>query len=317
LVCYNRVDRVREVLDALRAVKPSTVLVVADGPRSADPDDAARCEQVRSAIAGEIDWPCRVERKFAAANQGVEPTVELGLDWAFSLVDEAIVLEDDCVPDPTFFPYVRELLDRYAHDDRVAMISGTRFAMDDEIFAGQSYVFSTFSITWGWATWRRAWQRHREIFPRDYVGARGAFPQRVGITHYSPGALQTWGGHRYFNEVGRAKHHEFGWDSQWFRSQAILGTLAAAPVVNMVHNAGFGEDATHTVSSRRMPAAEPITFPLVHPAELTLNVAAERSLELGMVRTNGRLARTLRRVVPHGRLRTWSRHVAERLIKHR
>ena len=321
LICFNRVDRVREVVDALRRVQPTHLLVVADGPRAHVPDDVALCAQVRDAVTTEIDWPCKVETRFSAANQGVEQTVELGLDWAFGLVEHAVVLEDDCVPDPTFFPFAAELLDRYELEDRVAMISGTRFAIDDDaVFGDRSYVFTTFSLTWGWATWRRAWQRHREIFPRDYVpgpGESGHEPRRLEPTDYRDGALRTRAGRRYFDEVGRARGHEFGWDSQWFRTQALLGSLSIAPAVNMVHNTGFGDDATHTNSTRRMPRAEPISFPLVHPAVHELNVEAERSLEYCLVRTNGRLARTLRRMIPRGRVRTALRHVAERLVRHR
>lgn len=321
LVCFNRVDRVREVVDALRRVRPSRVLVVADGPRAHVPTDAALCDQVRAVVNTEIDWPCRIERRFSEVNQGVEQTVELGLDWAFELVERAIVLEDDCVPDPSFFPFAAELLDRYESDDRVAMISGTRFAIDDDaVFGDLSYVFTTFALTWGWATWRRAWRRHREIFPRDYVGRDGLSaeaPRRVEVLDYSDGALRTRGGRRYFDEVGRARGHEFGWDSQWFRSQALLGSLSVAPAVNMVHNTGFDDEATHTNSTRRMPPAAPIAFPLVHPEARAVNADAERSLEYCLVRTNGRLARTLRKVIPRGRVRTALRHAAERLVRHR
>ncbi|MGN6723726.1 MAG: hypothetical protein ACTHJM_14040 [Marmoricola sp.] len=321
LICFNRVDRVREVINAVRTTQPQRVLVIADGPRAHVPSDAELCAEVRAVVEAEIDWPCQVDRRFSETNQGVEQTVELGLDWVFGLVDRAIVFEDDCVPDPTFFPFAAELLDRYEHDERIAMVSGTRFAIDDDaVFGDLSYVFTTFSLTWGWATWRRAWLRHRASFPRDYIDRPGEdshAPRRVGHPKYRHGALQTWGGHRYFNEVARARGHEFGWDSQWFRSQALFGTLSVAPAVNMVHNNGFGDDATHTNSSRLMPAAEPIRFPLVHPETPVLNAVAERSLEYCLVRTNGRLARTLRKVIPRGRVRTALRHVAERVVRHR
>ncbi len=104
------------------------MFVVCDGPRADRPDDAALCAETR-AVFDEIDWPCQVERKLSDVNLGVEGNVELGLDWVFSQVSEAIVFEDDCTPDPTFFPYVEELLARYRDDDRVWQIAGNRHAV--------------------------------------------------------------------------------------------------------------------------------------------------------------------------------------------
>lgn len=318
LVCYNRAPLVRRLIGALREAAPAQVFVIADGPRTDDPGDAVRCAEVRAALAEEIDWSCRVERRYAEHNQGVEQTIELGLDWVFGQVDRAIVLEDDCIPHPTFFRYAAELLERYADDEQVMQVSGTHFAIPPEVFGTHSYVLTTFSITWGWATWSRAWHRHRASFPRDYRtapdvrhGADSAW--RRGDEHYAPGALVTAAGRRYFNEVGRARGHEFGWDSQWFRSHAIFGALAINPAVNMVLNAGFGEEATHTVSTRTMPAAQPAPFPLAHPP-YERNIAAQRCMERGMVHTNGRLARTVRRLLPHAGARTWARRFARRLL---
>ncbi|WP_205474146.1 glycosyltransferase [Nocardioides sp. SYSU D00038] len=322
LVCFNRPDLVTRVLDAVRAAAPADLFVIGDGPRPDRPDDAARCADVRRVVAEQVDWPCTVHTRWSETNLGCEQNVERGLDWVFGQVPAAVVLEDDCVPDPSFFPYAAELLDRYADDERFMMVSGTLFEVDPESFGDASYGLTTFSITWGWATWARAWQRHRAMFPRDWQTLRpgqadpGA-PLRVASTEPAPGALATRAAGRYFAEVARSRGQEFGWDSHWFLSQVVCGALAVAPATNVVHNAGFGDEATHTQSERVMPAAEPITFPLRHPAVVERDVALQRGLELGLVRTNGRLARTVRRLVPQGRLRTVLRAVAGRVITSR
>ena len=160
LIVFRRPDVTRRNLEVLRQVRPEQLFVVADGPRPGRPDEAAQCAAVRDLI-DEIDWPCKVERKLAERNLGLEANVELGLDWVFSQVDRAIVLEDDCIPDPSFFQYADELLVRYADDTRIWQIGGDTHLVPKEMFGGHSYGFSTWASVWGWATWVDRWQDHR------------------------------------------------------------------------------------------------------------------------------------------------------------
>lgn len=317
IVCFNRPELTRAVVDAVRVARPEHVYVIADAPRPHVPGEAQRCADVRAVFDTEIDWPCTVHRRFAEHNQGVEQSIERGLDWVFAEQDRAIVFEDDCHADPTFFDFCTELLQRYAEDDRVMMISGTRMGAGAEAFADDDYRFTAFSITWGWATWRRAWLRHRELFPRDWQADPSGAPYRTTPADPGGGGLVTRAGVRYFREVAASRGQEFGWDSHWFLTQVSLGTLAVAPAANLVRNAGFDQDATHTVSTRTMPEAEHVTFPLRHPGELAIDAQVERALELVLVRVNGRLARTVKRLVPHGRLREWGRALADRLVHSR
>jgi hypothetical protein len=137
LIAFNRPRVTARVLDALREVKPSRLFVIADGPRPGNREDVERCARVRTLIEG-IDWDCRVEKRYAESNLGLEANVELGLDWVFSQVDRAIVFEDDCIPDPSFFDYCEELLERYADDERVWLIAGDKKGVPLEKFHGQS-----------------------------------------------------------------------------------------------------------------------------------------------------------------------------------
>ena len=118
LVVFSRPEVTQRNLEALREVQPERLFVVGDGPRPGRQDEADRCAEVRALIQTGVDWPCSVQSRFASANLGLEANIELGLDWVFSQVDCAIVLEDDCIPDPTFFSYCEELLDLYAGDRR-------------------------------------------------------------------------------------------------------------------------------------------------------------------------------------------------------
>ena len=127
-------------------------------------------------MLSDIDWPCQVHRRFSETNLGCEQSIETGLDWAFGLVDRAIVLEDDCLPDVTFFPYAAELLERYRDDQRVWHIAGNQHGVPDALFDGRSYAFSTWASVWGWATWADRWHDAPRAFPTDRRRLTGAHP---------------------------------------------------------------------------------------------------------------------------------------------
>jgi hypothetical protein len=109
---FNRPEETARTFAAIRAVRPARLLVVADGPRAGRRGEEELCRRTRSVIDG-VDWPCEVLRNFSGANMGCGRRVASGVDWAFAQVEEAIILEDDCLPDPSFFPYCAELLERW------------------------------------------------------------------------------------------------------------------------------------------------------------------------------------------------------------
>ena len=156
LLIYNRPDLTARVFAKIARARPARLLVVADGPK--DAADAVKCQLAR-AVTDKIEWDCCVDRDYAAENLGCKRRVSSGLDWAFSIVEEAIILEDDCLPDITFFPFCEELLCRYRKDERIGHISGDNFCKDSDR-TPYSYSFSRYTNNWGWATWRRSWQQY-------------------------------------------------------------------------------------------------------------------------------------------------------------
>ena len=315
LISFNRPELTDQAMNRIRAAAPRRLFLIADGPRPDHPGDVEKCAAVRAVLEG-VDWPCEVRRRYNETNRGCETTVETGLDWVFDHVQEAVILEDDCLPGPSFFAFCAELLDRYRDDARVAQISGTSLFVPPHLFQDDSYAFGSFAGVWGWATWRRAWQEHREGFPRRHCvragdGGSGSAPHRLHRPELDRGHVVTKPGRRYFNEVADSTDPvAFGWDSHWYLSTASLGRLTVTPAVNLVENVGFAQDATHTQSTRKMPAAQTMSWPLRHPDRVALSEAVERELELVLVRANGRLARRLRTALPHGPLRTVARTLA-------
>jgi hypothetical protein len=267
---FNRPELTRRVFEAIAAARPKRLLLVADGPRHDRAGEAERCAAVR-AIVSRVDWECVVQRAFAESNLGCRQRVSTGLDWVFTECERAIILEDDCLPHPTFFRYAEELLDRYASDERVTMIGGSGF--DPARPAGASYRFSRYNLIWGWASWRRAWRRY-DVAIRRWP----EFRSEEWLLKFTgePGIAAYW--REVFDRVHAGEIDT--WDYQWtFASWAGDG-LAIHPHVNLVSNIGFGADATHTLGDSHLAAraATAMAFPMVHPASVVADAEADRVL---------------------------------------
>jgi hypothetical protein len=268
LLIFNRPDPTRRVFERIRAARPKRLFVVADGPRATHPDDGPRCSAAR-AITEAVDWPCLVQRDYARTNQGCGRRVASGLDWVFAQVPESIVLEDDCLPDPTFFTYCDELLERYRDEPSVGLVSGSHHQTAH--LAGEtSYYFCRYGNIWGWATWRRAWEKFdhsMSAWPswRDAGGLERMFPE--------PAVRAYW--RSVWNDAAAGRHDT--WDYQWTFAYMRHGLLGVLPRVAMIENIGFGADASHTAGAANMAdRARPMRFPLVHPTAIAPDLAAER-----------------------------------------
>ena len=272
LFMFRRPDTTARVLEAIRAARPSLLLVVADGPRADRPDDAAACADTRALIDG-IDWPCEVRREFAAENMGCRRRVASGLAWVFSQVPEAIILEDDCVPDQTFFPFCDELLERYRDDPRVAQISGAN-NQKGRRRGTHSYFFSRYNNVWGWASWRRAFA----LYDVDM----GRWPE-LRDSHWLASVLGDRRMEHYWTQQFQAVYDGRidTWDYQWIYSTWLHSMVSLVPNRNLVKNIGFGPGASHTpvqdpFASDRLEA---IDFPLDHPSSVASDPRADRFTE--------------------------------------
>jgi GT2 family glycosyltransferase len=159
LIVFRRPDATRRVCATLRQARPEKLFVAADGPRPNRPDEAEQCREARR-IATAVDWPCEVKTLFRDDNLGCGRAVSSAIRWFFDQVEEGIVLEDDCLPEASFFPYCAELLARYRHDTRVMHIAG--YNPLPHGYGDGSYYFSRLMQCWGWATWKRVAQHFRD-----------------------------------------------------------------------------------------------------------------------------------------------------------
>jgi hypothetical protein len=265
-IIFNRPDNTKKVFEIIRQAQPSRLLVIADGPRANRPDDIEKCAATR-AVIDQVDWDCEVTKNFSDKNLGCGTRVSSGITWVFDQVEEAIILEDDCIPHPTFFRYCEELLERYRFDSRVMHISGSNFWATKHP-REQSYLFSHYSQMWGWASWRRAWQ-HYDFQMKQWpeVKQKNLLKDLLIDQH----AADTWT--KIFQNVVDGGVDT--WDYQWHFACWLQHGLAIVPNVNLVSNIGFDEDATHTFTPKSfssdadapqlsVPATE-IGFPLTHP----------------------------------------------------
>ena len=278
-VVFKRPDTTRQVFESIRQVRPARLYVAADGPRPGRPGEHAACMQVRQ-IATQVDWPCEVRTLFREANLGSRGAVSTAIDWFFTQEESGLILEDDCVPSSSFFPFCEELLARYRDEPRVMMISGNNF-QEGRCVGSASYYFSKYSHTWGWATWRRAWK----LFDAQMAG----WP-----AFRTSGKLQAFAdGNRYFEPFWRhvfdatQSGHIVAWDYVWLLTCWMHDGLTCIPGRNLVKNIGFGAGATHTSDPSTWLAGIPletVDFPLRHPDGYQRAVAADARADLRVFR---------------------------------
>ncbi|MDZ7958566.1 MAG: glycosyltransferase family 2 protein [Aulosira sp. DedQUE10] len=270
LIIFNKPDTTAQVFEVIRQIKPPKLLVIADGPRQQHPEDIENCAAARK-IIDRIDWDCQVLKKTSDMNLGCKECISTGLNWVFQQVESAIILEDDCLPHPTFFQFCEELLDKYRHDQRIMTISGNNFQFGRRR-TENSYYFSRYPLIWGWATWRRAWQQY-DLEMKYWVEVRdGNWLQDILDDST---AVQYWT--RLFEKC--YKGNIDSWAFRWTLTSWLQNGLTILPNVNLVSNIGFSLEAANTKDIYSPFANHPtqaMEFPLKHPQFLIRDGQADQ-----------------------------------------
>jgi hypothetical protein len=271
LILFRRPEETACVFERIRRARPQKLFLIADGPRPGDPDEARACQAAR-AVVERIDWSCEVIRDFADENLGLKRRIPSGIDRVFAEAEEAIILEDDCLPHPSFFPYCEELLERYRDDERIVHVAGSQLLPDPP--AEASYHFSRYVHVWGWATWRRAWR----LYDVDLAGWRSTpkAERRARLRRM----FEAEDERSYWRWVWDRSPEIDNWDAQWSYVGLSRDLLAVNPNRNLVSNIGFGDEATNALADPLEIAGRPlegISFPLTHPPDVRRDVAADDS----------------------------------------
>jgi len=258
---FNRPQVTQKVFAFIREVRPTKLYIVADGPRIGHDGEIENCINTRRVVMENIDWPCEIHTNFSERNLGCKWRMSSGIDWVFSKEENAIILEDDCVPDLSFFVFCEELLRYYRDDPRIMSICGGNY-QEGRVRNSYSYYFSKYPRIWGWATWRRAWHYYdvnMRLWPEFRDGG--------WLLDYFSGnevAARYW--HSYSETV--FKNRIDTWDLQWQFAHWVHGGVTIIPNKNMISNIGYGDDATHTKYDNDPRANLPLQsmdFPLKHP----------------------------------------------------
>lgn len=288
LIVFNRPDCTARVLAAIANVRPEKLFVIADGPRPQAADDAEKCAATRAVIE-RVGWDCEVLTNYSDRNLGCKLRPVTGINWVFEQVEEAIILEDDCLPDPSFFPFCEELLERYRDDERVMMISGFNFfgqsnprSSPGTTSPPQSYYFSYLASTWGWATWRRAWRLNDHELEQWPLVVETRL-----IDHLFPDPVHARFWYDVFNRILDGRLPD-AWDYQWQLSCWLNSGFRIFPETSLVSNIGFGEDATHTFGENPYGAeAMKMEFPLRHPQFMARCFEADKEIAEDFCRLEG------------------------------
>ena len=203
IIVFNRPDVVRRLLARLADLRPRTLFVISDGARPHKSGEAELMDTVRKQIAG-VSWPCEVLTDYAPENLGCRRRVVSGLNWVFGQVEEAIILEDDCLPTPSFMAYAAELLERFRDDSRIGSVCGSLSVPSIPPIDGD-YFFSRYNLFTGWATWRRAWSLYDDdmrpvsdgsldrILAATFEQQRARWYWRYILRRTQSGLINSWG----------------------------------------------------------------------------------------------------------------------------
>ena len=299
-VIFKRKEVTLRSLAQIRKARPTKLYIAGDGPRAEVAGEADMVEATRKAVIEAIDWECDVHTNFQTCNLGCGHGVYTAINWLFANEKRGIIIEDDCVMRDSFFPFVKELLERYADDMRVGMVCGANYADNCEV--PDSYVFSRYKSCHGWATWRRAWSlMDLDMKWRD-TPYSDSIIKNMG---YKSKDVRYW---RYRQKAIDLKDVS-AWDWQWYFTLAANNMLAICPKYSLTSNIGFGEGATHT-AQKKVPShffsTREIAFPLQHPKYIVPYQPFERAF----YNSNNTMFNRIKQLFPF-----WFKNVIKRIVR--
>lgn len=267
-IIFNRPDTTLLVFNEIRKAKPSRLYIAADGPRTGNITDAKLTAEARN-VATLVDWDCEVKTLFREQNLGCKEAVSTSIDWFFSLEEEGIILEDDCLPAASFFHFCDTLLEKYRYDERIRHIAGSNLQLG-QTWGTASYYFSSSTNVWGWASWRRAWKDYDKHLSNHH---EEAVKHQLGNIFDDEFLAIRW-----MEIFKKLKADQIDtWDYQLALTNYFYNGLSANPNVNLIQNIGFRPDATHTADANATYALLPLQeiSEITHPKYFTPEKGAD------------------------------------------
>lgn len=272
LIHFNRPETTRRQLEALRAVAPERIWLLCDGPRPDVVGDAERVAEVRT-LLNNIPWKCETKKLYRDQNFGCFKNISEGISWFLSDCNAGVILEDDILPDPSFFEFCDVLLDRYQDASEVYAISG-QHGVPEPLQVEDDYGFTNYFDCWGWATWKRAWDH----FDPEMTAWRDRSTWRA-IKHR---VLKKYRAQLYWDIMFRLvdRGRRDSWAYRYLLTIWKHEGCTLVPRLNLTSNVGFNHDATQTAHLRgREYPIHRQSFPLNHPEAVAVNPVIDRYYE--------------------------------------
>ena len=252
---FRRMETTKMVFEKIREAKPSKLYIVSDAARDNVPGEDIKVQAVRDYVESNIDWPCEVKKNYAATNMGCGKRMPTGISWVFEHEQEAIILEDDCVPDASFFRYCQEMLEHYRDNEDIMLISGNN-PIASAYNIKEAYDYTKIPFIWGWATWARAWKKYDfelSDWPRQKNNPiwKNVFTKKAYWLYTAE-----------FDDLHKQAFD--AWDYQVIYTVVINDMLCVVPAESHVLNIGFEEESTHTkdAPSWMKQDIKPVSFPI-------------------------------------------------------
>ncbi|MBP7796691.1 MAG: hypothetical protein KA059_07965 [Elusimicrobiales bacterium] len=266
---FTRPDTTKQVFEEIRKAKPPRLYIASDGPRENKEGEKERVEAVRKYVLEHIDWDCEVKTLFRDKNLGCGRAVSQAITWFFENEEMGIILEDDCLPSQSFFWFCEDMLEYYKNNDDIGMISGFN-PFSNEINVNSSYFFSKYNLCWGWASWRRVWDKY-DIEMKGWKNDRnGYLLKRFSNNHL----VQKYWKHLF--DIFYFKIDESGWDAQFSYLLFRENKLTVVPSKNLIKNIGYGSDLSiHCIDKPpehiSKAKKEELSFPLKHSENILID----------------------------------------------
>lgn len=283
-LAFNRPSTTEKVFEAIRKAQPTKLYLSCDAARS--DQERVVVDKVKE-IVSKVDWDCDVKTRFQENNLGCKLNVSSSIDWFFSLEEEGIILEDDCLPSPTFFTFAQAMLEKYRDEPKVMQISGNNYLSKDFVIEDE-YYFTTINDIWGWATWRRAW-KHFDLSMRGY---EEAIRSNKITDYYQNKSIESW--NRIYLDEGFKPGCKI-WSPQWVYALIKGNGLTIAPKVNLVQNIGFLEgenidDNFHREYGIIEAMDYSFSFDQNSPKEIKANYEADKNRFIKVAKTDLNIA---------------------------
>jgi hypothetical protein len=237
LIAFNRPETTCHVLEQIRKIKPSKLYIFSDAPASHNEEEIDLVDTCRHLLhESQINWNCKVERWYPESNIGSAIGIPSAISWAFETCDQLIILEDDCLPHPTFFPFCKFMLDKYQNNERIMHISGSQGNRETRI-DHVDHFFTRVGNTCGWATWKRAWLKY-DFWMEQLPEMK---KQRKIQKIFGNAEIAEYWHERLDKVYEETKKHT--WEHQWQYTLFQNYGLATVPNVNLVSNIGITDSA--------------------------------------------------------------------------